>query len=243
MNTNTAVTGILVTGKSAERFPLARRAVVAWQRQLFASQHSLLVINDHPELSLFNGTAPQGIREIRLSQRYTLGELRNIGIDEAKTDYLVQWDDDDYSHPSRLMWQIEHTQQGRASIFQYEIHCDLTGTIDASFVNNGRSIRTGGFPGTMMWPRKSGCRFRAIGKREDTEFVLALNKACVCDVLPNDPVLYCRCYHGNNTWSQEHVMTPKAGSRKLSNSEQRYVQQLMQQAQTFTRGVGGAEAT
>ncbi len=236
MNAANTVTGVLVTGKTKERFPFAKRAVHCWQQQLFNSRHELLVINDHPELSLFPDGAPAGVREIRIPTRLSLGELRNAAIDNARGDYLVQWDDDDYSHPSRLLWQVEHTRPGMASIFKYEVHCDLT-TQQPTFVNNGGVTRCGGFAGTMMWPRKAACRFPAIGKHEDTEFVLALKQECGLDVLSNDPLMYCRFYHGHNTWSHTHIMNPKPGSRSMTPAEQRYVQQLTRQTVDFLEHV------
>lgn len=228
MQASTRITGVLVTGKSESRFVLARRAIFAWQQQLFNSCHELLVINDHPTVRMFPDGNPTGIREIIVPDRKTLGELRNIGIDNATSDYLVQWDDDDYSHPSRLLWQVEHTAKGRASIFRYEVHCDLTNTYPA-FVNNGTTSRCSGFAGTMLWPRKCGYRFPSIGKHEDTEFVLGLKTRCGLDVLNNDPLLYCRFYHGANTWGSTHIMKPKPGSRELSPAELRYVNNIVNQ--------------
>jgi len=232
MNPATTVTGVLITGKTDERFPLAKRAVHAWQRQLFNSRHELLVINDHPYQALFPAGTPVGIREIRVPGPLSLGALRNIGIAEARSDYLVQWDDDDFSHPSRLLWQMEHTKTGRASILKYEVHCDLTGKHPA-FVNNGQVCRCRGFAGTMLWPRSVSCRFPDKGRHEDTEFVLQLQKNCGVDVLENDPTMYCRFFHGYNTWTQDHIMKPKPGSRKMSAAEQRYIQQLVGQTTEF----------
>lgn len=229
MQSNVQITAILVTGKCEARFKLARHAVNRWSNQLFSGRHELLVVNDHPTISLFGPTfkAPQGARELRVPERMSLGELRNLGIENSHTPYLLQWDDDDHSNNSRLLWQQEHTESGRASLLRYEIHCDIA--TGEAFVNDGNSIRGGGFPGTMMWPRDAAARFPAIGKREDMEFVLALQKTCGLHVLKNDPSLYCRLYHGDNTWDRQHVMHRKPGARKLTVAEQQYVQQMLTQ--------------
>ncbi len=242
MRLDTAVTGVLVTGKVAERFPLAQRAVLSWQRQADVPNRELLVINDHPDIAMYPDGPPAGVREIRVPDRKTLGELRNIGIDNATTDYLIQWDDDDYSRGDRLCWQLQHTPEGRASIFRYEVHTDLHGK---AFVNDGYSIRCRGFPGTMLWPRDvrlrgETVRFPHQGKREDTEFVLTLQVACGVAILNNDPTLYCRFYHGDNTWDEKHVMRPKLGARGLNLTERCYVDALLlatTQHLAETRGV------
>ena len=227
---NTHVTGVLVTGKHTDRFAMARRAVKSWQLQEYDGPRQLLVINDHPTESLYDpAAAPAGVLEVRMEERHSLGRLRNIGIAAAPAEsvYMVQWDDDDFSAPSRLQYQVESTKSGQASIFRYEINYDLlTGN---AFVNNGRAIRGGGFPGTMLWPLSTKARFPDKGKAEDTEFVLALRSELSVQVLRNDPRLYTRTYHGLNTWSQKHVMKRKPGSRDLSDHERLYLESLRQE--------------
>jgi glycosyltransferase involved in cell wall biosynthesis len=38
----------------------------------------------------------------------TLGALRNISLESARSEIICQWDDDDYSHPGRLAIQVRH---------------------------------------------------------------------------------------------------------------------------------------
>lgn len=235
MQSHVPITAVLVTGKCDARFALAQHATNRWKQQFHSSRHELLVINDHPTISLFGPTfpAPANAREVRITDRLSLGELRNIGIEKAETEYMLQWDDDDHSNNGRVLWQQEHTDHGSASILRYEIHCDIeTGE---AFVNDGKSIRGGGFPGTMMWPRDAKTRFPAIGKREDMEFVLALRDECGLTALQNDPILYCRLFHGDNTWNRQHVMQRKPGARDLVGNEQRYVQQMLMQVRAVRK--------
>lgn len=223
------IAGIMVTGKTPARYPLAREAVVAWQLQSYRGDCELLVINDHPTESLYPEKPPKGVTEIRITGQHSLGELRNIGIEEAKARgaaWCVQWDDDDYSHKNRLLYQVSNTQAGTASIFRYEIHCNLkTGE---AIMNDGKSIRVKGFPGTMLWPTASDVRFPGVGKAEDTLFLLQLQKERRLQVLINDPTMYCRFYHGHNTWSEQHVMKPKPNSRKLNEAERGYVNWVLE---------------
>lgn len=231
MSPYTSVTGVMVMGKDESRIKLARRAAFSWQRQTYLGRRELLIVNDHPELRVYPNGAPDGIREHIVPERLSLGALRNIGIEQAQCDYLVQWDDDDFSHPNRLIWQAEHTQPGVDSTLRYEVHYDDTaGTM---FVNDGASIRGCGFPGTMMWPRLLPNRFPEIGKREDMEFIEQLKHQRKLLVLENEPIMYCRIYHGDNTWGQGHVMHRKAGWRDINPAEQQYLQQLIQQLKSL----------
>ncbi len=223
------VTGVLVTGKTTARYPLALKAVQAWERQEYQGDRELLIINDNPTVPLYDKPemVPEGVRELDVSgdPRKSLGALRNIGIEEATGDYLVQWDDDDYSHPARLAWQVQQTEAGKASVFRWEIHCNLlTGQ---AFVNSGQEIRGKGFPGTMLWPRSVKARFPELGKTEDMVFVLALRKEIGLQALHNDPRYYFRCYHGHNTWDEHHIMRHKVGARELVQEERSYIETLL----------------
>ena len=223
----TAVTAIMVTGKTTNRYPLARASVEAFRKQVYPGDLRLIIVNDNPD-PLFEDAAllPPNVTERYITpQGQSLGHLRNVGIELAETEYIMQWDDDDYSHPNRVNWQVTQTEQGKASIFKVEVHCNLLS--GQAFVNNGQSQRSRGFPGTMLWPTAAKTRFPLIGKHEDTEFILALRKEVGCPVLQNPPNYYFRCYHGHNTWSETHVMKRKPGSRDLNDGERRYVDGLL----------------
>lgn len=225
--TTTSVTGVLVTGKTTDRYGMAKQAVAAWNAQNYPGPRQLLVINDHPTERLLTAAEMQGhIFEVRVRDGgNTLGHLRNIGTKLAQGDYVVQWDDDDYSHPERLTYQVTNTPEDGASIFRYEINCDVhTGE---GFVNCGKQIRCKGFPGTMLYPRDTPCRFPDKGKAEDTEFVLDLADYSDLVVLDNPPEMYVRFYHGANTWHRAHVMTRKLGSRDLSPKQQEYLHTVL----------------
>jgi glycosyltransferase involved in cell wall biosynthesis len=225
--TTTSVTGVLVTGKTIARYWLARQAVAAWVAQDYPGPRQLLIVNDHSDQALFRDrTLPPNVFEVRVRETgNSLGRLRNIGQRLAQADYIVQWDDDDHSAPNRLSWQVANTPEEHCSIFKYEIHCNfLTGQ---GFANCGRSIRCGGFPGTMLYPAHTSCVFPDKGKAEDTEFVLQLADVGDVTVLDNPAELYVRFYHGENTWSEKHVMNRKPGSRDLNASQTDYLRDLL----------------
>lgn len=240
MNTaSTAVVAIMITGKTVVRYPLALCSVAAFENQAYAGPRQLLIVNDSP-IPLFPDGTPPFVQELHIPQEpRTLGELRNIAINHASSlgDYLVQWDDDDYSHPGRLAWQVTNTPAGDASIFRWEIHQDLA--TGEAFANNGRQSRVQGFAGTMLWPASSVVRFPAKGRHEDTEFLLQLRRTTQLHVLENPPCFYVRGYHGNNTWSRKHVMQRKPGSRNLTLTEQSYVQSLREGPLKTVAGING----
>ncbi|HEX4559046.1 MAG TPA: glycosyltransferase family 2 protein, partial [Mycobacterium sp.] len=47
------------------------------------------------------------IRYVRLPDRRTIGTKRNLACEQARGELIVHWDDDDWSAPWRLGYQIE----------------------------------------------------------------------------------------------------------------------------------------
>ena len=225
------ITCVMVTGKTVNRYPMARCAVGAFlAQQLLGVTAKLLIVNDNPiPLLEPNEFADQNVEELHVAEQgMTLGELRNLAMDTADSPYMMQWDDDDHATPHRIAWQRGQTNfvTQEVTIFRREVHINL---FDGSaFVNNGKSSRVGGFAGTMLWPL-DGIRFPALGKHEDTEFLLKYKNQGRLRVLNNDPALYCRFWHGNNTWSKKHVLKRKPGSRNLDGTEQAVVDLLMKE--------------
>jgi hypothetical protein len=50
------------------------------------------------------------IRYVRLVERRTIGAKRNLACEQARGELIVHWDDDDWSAPSRLRYQVEMFQ-------------------------------------------------------------------------------------------------------------------------------------
>lgn len=230
------ITAIMVTGKTVDRYPMALRSVESFKRQLYPNR-SLLIVNDHPETPLLPNNEDCHITEvmchIQNKPRRSLGELRTLGIQlagnlhQGDEHYLMQWDDDDFSHWERMRYQVDRTQRGSASIFKWELHAHLQNR--TVFANNGSVARANGFAGTMLWPAAAKVRFPDLGKHEDTEFVLALKQVCGVRVIDNDPMMYLRFYHGHNTWGEKHVMQRKPGSRNCTPEEQSYFDDIYEQ--------------
>jgi hypothetical protein len=227
---NYGITCVMVTGKTTERYLMARRSLQGFLEQRLPEDLpvELLIINDNPVPLLEPGEfEDQNVREINITKTgQTLGWLRNMGRQLCRTTHMMQWDDDDFSTPHRIAWQAAQTDftNGEATIFRQEIHCNLFSK--QAFVSNGKSSRVKGFAGTMLFPNAS-CSFPDLGKHEDTEFLLRFSRMKLLRVLDNDPALYIRFYHGRNTWSRTHVMKRKPGSRNMTRDEQIVVDQVL----------------
>lgn len=229
-----SVCAVMITGKDPARFELAEQAMQSFMEQTHGRKH-LLIVNDGPQAFMRNRKR-DNVTELRPEPpddgiRRTLGELRNLALQAMedgqavpRPDLVMQWDDDDYSHPHRMSHQVSKKRPRQAVIFRYEVHCHLrTGE---AFVNCGDTQRAGGFPGTILHSLVDRNRYPHFGKSEDAEFALLWKNKRQLLVLNNAPTMYVRFYHGKNTWHEEHVMTPRQGSRELTPQERAYVDEI-----------------
>ncbi|MFO1322072.1 MAG: glycosyltransferase family 2 protein [Burkholderiales bacterium] len=79
----------------------------------------------HAELVVFdNGETPVAplvpahprIRYVRHDRRDPIGALRNLACEQARGEFVAHWDDDDWSAPWRLEYQVAGMQRAHADI-------------------------------------------------------------------------------------------------------------------------------
>ena len=193
----------MVTGKSPERYCLARVAIQCFLLQTYPNKE-LLIINDGDQpLTEKDGR----IREFRLPRKsaVTLGDLRNIGLEQAKGDWVIQWDYDDWHAASRIALQMAAARPEAAVLLRNQMRYNF-GT-RSGFALGVRE----GLHGTILHPRASRCRYPRQARGEDTVFMGQFPQRIVLD---NDPGEYVRFFHGQNTWQNEqHIMQKLAGVR------------------------------
>lgn len=227
------VTCVLVTGKPGRR-ELARQSVLAFARQTYQPRE-LLVINDgrarllDKELREELG-AGLTLHELRPQAGLTLGELRNLGIENARGRLVAQWDDDDFCTPDRLAAQIAAWRPGAAVCLRRQLRADLhRGEHPIVF------DRPSGIEGTIVHEASTRHRYPAEAKGEDTTF---WNKWAKGDrvVLANDPALYVRLYHGQNTWDREHILAARSEPRATTTPAPRSLARLVDRVRTLYPG-------
>ena len=67
----------------------------------------LVVVDDGADSVADLIPADARIRYVRLSERRTIGAKRNLGCEQARGELIVHWDDDDWSAPRRLRYQVD----------------------------------------------------------------------------------------------------------------------------------------
>lgn len=203
------VTAVMITGKSSGRERLAAAAVESFKLQTWPNKE-LLIVNDSGE-SVLRGDHDGSTREVMLpSGVLSLGELRNVAMEQATGEWIIQWDDDDYSHPTRIQRQMELASPGHAVLLLWQVRVSLVSNTAFSF--RWRFPAVPGIPGTVLHHKSQSARYRPTPKGEDQQFLLDCFRGRI-RVIDNqaEPHLYLRTYHGGNTWDERHIMGDDGG--------------------------------
>ncbi len=203
-----------------DRLTLAKRSIRSFAAQSYEDR-DLLVVTDGDER--FRKALERYVSALGLDgrvrfvypegERLTLGRLRNISLEEARGDLVCQWDDDDYSHPSRLAVQAGHMLKEQAAacfmtdhlqfIEDQRVICWIDWTVDGTLTGTAQLA-----PGTVMMFRDGRFRYPEEGPNarqgEDSVFLESVYGAVPVAHLGGAGHLYLYQFHGRNTFPREH---------------------------------------
>jgi glycosyltransferase involved in cell wall biosynthesis len=160
------VSCLMVTG---DRKSLSKRAIQCFTNQTYENKELVIVDDgseDYSELLLDIPKESYQYIKIKKCPNTVLGTLRNITLDAARGDYLVQWDDDDWYHPDRIKIQASYLDKGydACSLSATLVHiCDKV-SVDLPFIGTLKD----GVPGSIMHINDQNIRYPALRKGEDT---------------------------------------------------------------------------
>ncbi len=196
--------------------PLVSCIMPTSNRRSFVTQSIRCFLRqDYPNLELViidDGSDPVAdcvpddarIRYLRLDQKLTIGAKRNVGCDQARGEFIVHWDDDDWYPPWRVRVQLRALLDRPA---------DVCGTSRISYYDAGADRAWEyryGVPGsgwvagnTLAYRRTVWAQnhFRDITIGEDTLFVLNNPGKMVCDLM--EPALCIAMIHSGNTSAKD----------------------------------------
>jgi glycosyltransferase involved in cell wall biosynthesis len=205
---NDSVSCLMVT---ANRPHFASRAIALFEAQ--THQNRELVIIDDGEIDLAPiisaSSAKHLIRYFHLSSesRLSLGELRNKSIDVADGEWCIQWDDDEWYHPSRIAEQLavaKHTRMGSSALKWTLMHIDDSSVLGTKLFRGDTGIAT---PGTLLFRRDTGATYRPLARNEDGIFMRDVkNKVGLTSLNASSSHLFVRVFHGANTWDVDHFL-------------------------------------
>jgi glycosyltransferase involved in cell wall biosynthesis len=120
---------------TADRAAYAPLALDCFLRQTW-TERELVVIDDGAEsiAGLFAGVPL--VRHTRFTVKSTVGEKRNAGVNFARGEVVVHWDDDDWSAPDRIEEQVGRLLASGKAITGYHriLYWDEARQADAALV-------------------------------------------------------------------------------------------------------------
>ena len=201
------------------RIKMARAAVESFMGQTYQNRQ-LLIANaaGSPIITREHYL----IRELKLpGEGLSIGKLRNLALAEANTEWVIQWDDDDWSHPDRIAYQMAHRKPGCCCMLRRQIRCHIRHSIAFIHENSWGIARTLLFPrGDQRYPEKN--------IQEDLEF-WSKNWGDNRVVVGGEPTrfpgagLHVAFWHGLNAMSEDYHLegrSPENHAKKWEVTEQ-----------------------
>ena len=188
---------------------LARRAVECFSEQTWENRE-LVIIDDgtedyEPILEAYRAKHVIHYHRVPSDPELRLGGLRNLSLEQANGELLVQWDDDEWYHPERIEQQARVLLAGCTVTYLEDmlVHIDLPRLVDRLYHTRSAS---GTVAGTVMHKR-TDVRYPNLAKAEDSLYLRQLRGVGHARPTPVPHThLMIRCYHGNNTWALEHFV-------------------------------------
>lgn len=191
------ITAVMVT---LGRIDLVRQSYNHFKRQTYPNKKMLIVTDgglpEHNALKKMVKVDPDLII-LHVGEKKTLGELRNLSVEYAPSDLSIQWDDDDWYGPTRIMEQYKGLKDHKAIMIREQLHYFK----DTNEV--GWTVDRYGIQGTLLFDRRCGLTYPAERRGEDSVLKKALQLKGYLGLVQGG-ICYCRTYHGGNTWDRGH---------------------------------------
>lgn len=176
---------------------MLRQAIDCFLKQEYPNKELVILIEENDEgLAVIHG---ENVKHFIIPRNnMTLGELRNYAIEKASGDYIAQWDDDDWSHPKRLIQQFALLNGRTGNLLErITIHDQEK---NQTYISHRRL-----WEGSVLVSKKAIQKYPypALTRGEDTPVIRSLYSEGYLGLI-NCPELYVYKYHGENTWDRAH---------------------------------------
>lgn len=186
---------------------MLNRAINCYYNQTYKNKQLVIIYeeSDNPTVEYINkNTFGPDIKLVKINNRgskLSLGELRNISVNEAEGDYVCQWDDDDWYSCDRLEIQMKYIlDKGKSAsiLIQWIIFDSI----------NKKSYLSFYYPweGSILCKRAiiQKTPYPPLARGEDTCVIKSLIERDLVVFISDNPELYIYNYHGQNTWDCLH---------------------------------------
>lgn len=177
------------------RLKHVRTSIKHFQKQTYPNKE-LIIVCDSPDgvKEYVKSINDSNIHVYQLkSEKKTLGELRNKSVEFATGEYICQWDDDDWFHPSRLSIQYQKLNKRDVCFLS---QCMLAWPDEQKFgVSHSREE---GWGNTMMARKNILPKYLNVSKDEDKYLMKQLSRQTHVIQDPMYWILYGFLVHKNN---------------------------------------------
>ncbi len=192
------VTCLMVTKNRTEQ---ALLSMESFRAQTYPNAH-LLIVEDFPSDALQKAVEVLGDGRIRVvrppRENMLLGEVRQFSVEQARTEFICQWDDDDVYAPGRLSAQM-------SLVVALGADACLMDAVLLWWPHRQRMALSGSwwFPGSMLSRKSALSSYPTLARGEDSPVVEKLMRKHRV-VLLHRPESYVYVIHGRNTFDTPH---------------------------------------
>jgi predicted 3-demethylubiquinone-9 3-methyltransferase (glyoxalase superfamily) len=221
---------LMITGYSDKRKPFALRSIANFKEQYYNNKH-LIIINQSKD-KLLNHNYDK-ILEVYLDKKNkTLGNIRNISLQFVPPNAVwTTWDDDDWRHPMYLSTMMKEMYKTNLDFLMFSNRIEYN-------LNNKFTYKSTMRSGYMHFFSKynEDLQYEDVSTSEDVKVKQYAINNLKYQVLDNDPRLYIRFVHDDNTsvYVQNNKQELKDTSRnniyfenKLNKKERSFVDNII----------------
>lgn len=156
-----------------------------------------------------------------------LGYLRNVSLENATGTYVMQWDDDDWSHPSRMESQLCRLKECGVDGLMLRRWIVWNAKTDQGYLSFDRPR---GWEGSILMRRECALQLQYPNtpKGEDSQFIARFNTRFKLRAVDDQlRWMYVYIYHGGNTWDWRHFEGIFKSSDKLPPETCEYIRRML----------------
>jgi glycosyltransferase involved in cell wall biosynthesis len=199
-----------------ESEPLVSCIMPTYNRRSFVPQAIRCFLRqDYPNLELLvidDGTEPvadcvpesENIRYFRLNQKMTIGAKRNFACEQARGQFIVHWDDDDWYPPWRVRAQVAALVERGGDLCGSSLVSYYDPASEQAWEYRYAAAGAAWVAGNTLAYRKSFWqrnKFPNIQVGEDSRFIWNSANKIICDL--REPTLCVAMVHSGNTSRKE----------------------------------------
>lgn len=179
--------------------PRVRASIGYFRKQTYRDKELVIVCDAVTEgLQRLVEQGGGDIRLVPVGERLSLGLLRNVSVDSARGELVCQWDDDDIYGIHRLERGVGALLEARSDAVFLRQWC-IWSPRRKTLTLSGTRV----WEGSMVAFRGALPRYPDLARAEDTALVEAMAETRSLALL-DDPLSYCYCIHGHNTYDDPH---------------------------------------